>query len=230
MRQLRHASSPHFLLSLADRKKCTDGETSKIPGGKLNGCEFSESRTQQGNTLNASIQTKPTQQGNSELMTGNYATYGSLVRWPLYLNAFRCTVCLMVNHLKSTSADSTIEDGLRSELQVNKDETEAFNQKLGMQRAETTTSFTSNSASWANTGTLPSEPDAQMLLPGDFDENGAWWIGSGQAAPSASATISKNQPERVSAARVSLRTPGIHWEELSGGTKWFSLRVVPGEI
>lgn len=137
MRQLRHASSPHFLLSLADRKKCTDGETSKIPGGKLNGCDFSESRTQQGNILNASIQTTPTQQGNSELMTGNCATYGSLVRWPLYLNVFRCTVCLMVNHLKSTSADSTIKDNLRSKLQVNKDETEAFNQKLGMQRAET---------------------------------------------------------------------------------------------
>ena len=88
-----------------------------------------------------------------------------------------------------------------------------------------TTSFTSNSASWANTGTLLSEPDAQMLLLGDFDEDGTWSIGSGQAAPCASATISKNQPERVSAALVSLRTPGIHWEDLS---QWYQVVLSAG--
>lgn len=133
------SSSPHFLPSLAeDRSKWINGETIKTKGGKLNGCDFSESQPKPANTLNASIRTKPTQQENTELVTGKCATCGSLVRWPRHLNLFRCTVCLMVNHLKSKSAKPTNEDGLRAEWQVNMDETKTFNQKLGMLRAETT--------------------------------------------------------------------------------------------
>lgn len=135
-RHPRHgrSSSPHFLPSLADdRRKWTDEATIKTRGGILNGCESPQLTA---NTLSASIRTTPTQQGNAELVTGKCATCGSLVRWPRHLNVFRCTVCLMVNHLKSTSAEPTNEDGLRAELQVNIDETEMWNQKLGMQMPE----------------------------------------------------------------------------------------------
>lgn len=133
------SSSPHFLPSLAeDRTKWTNGETIKTKGCKLNGSDCSESQPKPANTLNASIRTKPTQQENTELVTGKCATCGSLVRWPRHLNLFRCTVCLMVNHLKSKSAKPTNEDGLRAEWQVDKDETKTFNQKLGMLGVETT--------------------------------------------------------------------------------------------
>lgn len=88
-----------------------------------------------------------------------------------------------------------------------------------------TTCFTSNSVSRADIGTLPSEPDAQMLLLEDFAENGTWWIGSGQVEPSAPSTISKKLPERASSARVTLKTPRIHWEEVS---EWYHVVLSAG--
>ena len=87
------------------------------------------------------------------------------------------------------------------------------------------TSFTSNSASWANTETLPSEPEAKMLLLGDFAENGKWWTGSGHFGPSVSSTISKKKPKKASAARTSLKPPRIHWEELS---EWYNVVLSAG--
>lgn len=119
------SSSPHFLPSLAN----DDGAT-KARGGNLNGFDLSESRPLPAITLSATIRT-------TGLMTGKCATCGSLVRWPRHLHVFRCTVCLMVNHLKFASAKPTAEDGLRAESNDNMDETETRNQKLGMQRAGT---------------------------------------------------------------------------------------------
>lgn len=132
------SSGPDFLPSIADdSRKWTDGGTNKTRGGNLNGCNFSELRPQPVKTLTPSIRTMPSQQGNNGLMTGKCATCGSLVRWPRHLHVFRCTVCLMVNHLKLASAKPTDEDDLRASLQVKMDETETWNQKLGKQRAGT---------------------------------------------------------------------------------------------
>ena len=133
------SSSPHISPGLADaRSKWTNGETVKNEGGKLIECDFSESQPKPANTLNASIRKKSTQQENTELVTGKCETCGSLLRWPRHLNLFRCTVCLMVNHVKSKSAKPTNEDGLRAEWQADKGETKTFNQKLGMLGVETT--------------------------------------------------------------------------------------------
>lgn len=87
-----------------------------------------------------------------------------------------------------------------------------------------TPSFTSNLASWADTGTLPPEPDAKMLL-GEFAGNGTWRIDSGHVGPGVSSTISKKPPERASAERFSLKTPRIHWEELS---EWYHVVLSAG--
>lgn len=131
----RRSNSPHLLPSLAnDERKQKDVGATKGRGGNLNGYDLSESRPLPVNTLSASIRTSPPQQGNTGLITGKCATCGSLVRWPRHLHIFRCTVCLMVNHLKLASAKPTDEDGLRAELQVNMVETETCNPKLGMQR------------------------------------------------------------------------------------------------
>ena len=43
------------------------------------------------------------QNGERDLVTGNCVTCDSSVRWPRYLDVFRCTVCLMVNDLKPTT-------------------------------------------------------------------------------------------------------------------------------
>lgn len=126
------SSSPHFLPSLAN----DDGAT-KAGGGNLNGCDLSELRPLPAITLSAPIRATPSQQEITGLMSGKCATCGSLVRWPRHLHIFRCTACLMVNHLKLASAEPTAEDGLRDELKDNMDETETRNQKLGMQRAGT---------------------------------------------------------------------------------------------
>lgn len=135
-------SSPHFLQSLANNeRKLTDDGITKTREGHANECDFSESRPRPAKTLTPSIRTMPSQQGNTGLMTGKCATCGSLVRWPRHLHVFRCTVCLMVNHLKSTSAKPTHEDGLRASLQIKMDETEAWNQKPGKQRPGTTFSL-----------------------------------------------------------------------------------------
>lgn len=132
------SSSPLISPSLADaRRKSSNGETDKNKGGNLIECDFSESQPKPANTLNASIRTKPTQQENTELVTGKCATCGSLLRWPRHLNLFRCTVCLMVNQVKSKTAKPTDEDILRAEWQVGKDETKPFNQKLGKLGVET---------------------------------------------------------------------------------------------
>ena len=40
------------------------------------------------------------QNGEKHFMTGNCITCDSRVRWPMHLDVFRCTVCLMVNDLK----------------------------------------------------------------------------------------------------------------------------------
>lgn len=39
---------------------------------------------------------------DKNLVSGRCATCGSLVRWPQHLEVYRCTVCLMINDLKST--------------------------------------------------------------------------------------------------------------------------------
>ena len=49
-----------------------------------------------------------TQNEQKEFVTGKCATCDSLIRWPRLLDAFRCTVCLMVNDLKP-GARSTME-------------------------------------------------------------------------------------------------------------------------
>lgn len=41
------------------------------------------------------------QNGEQDFKTGKCITCDSLVRWPKHLDVFRCTVCLMVNDLKS---------------------------------------------------------------------------------------------------------------------------------
>lgn len=124
--------SPQLLPSLANH----DGAT-KAKAGNLYVCDLSELRPLPAITLSAPIRTMPSQQAIDGLMTGKCATCGSLVRWPQHLHVFRCTACLMVNHLKLASAKPTDEDGLRAELKVNMDETEMRNQKLGMQTAGT---------------------------------------------------------------------------------------------
>ncbi len=48
-------------------------------------------------------QTGSLQHGEKELATGKCATCGLLVRWPKNVDVFRCSVCLMVNDLKSAS-------------------------------------------------------------------------------------------------------------------------------
>ncbi|KAL9128657.1 MAG: hypothetical protein Q9217_002717 [Psora testacea] len=45
----------------------------------------------------------PIQNGERDLVTGKCSTCNSSVRWPRYLDVFRCTVCYMVNDLKSTT-------------------------------------------------------------------------------------------------------------------------------
>ena len=42
------------------------------------------------------------QSTDKNLVAGRCATCGSLVRWPQHLEVYRCTVCLMINDLKST--------------------------------------------------------------------------------------------------------------------------------
>lgn len=401
------SSSPHFLPSLAkDEKKWADGGTNKIRDGNRKGCDLTESRPLPANSPTASIQTMPSQQENTGLITGKCATCGSSVRWPRHLHVFRCTVCLMVNHLKLASAKPADEDGLRAELQVNMDEIETCNQKLGMSRGwdylvsllivitvvprisisktksiiqecislylkvrlsslqrerryeirwdsprnaveskaslnnkkqkpknvaassqhesfldthvdkdsstaklcnfqilspssapppaplinlnfppedapddtqtmgnlsdeveyvksifdplksyittcflqcnclnssflapkapylratsegiASTTNFTSNLASWTDTEKLPPEPDTKILLLENLAENGTWWTGSAHVGPKVTSTISNKKPDRASAARVSLKTPRIHWEELS---EWYHLILSAG--
>lgn len=124
--------SPHLLPSLAN----DDGAT-KARGGNLYVCDLSELRPLPVITLSAPIRTMPSQQAIDGLMTGKCATCGSLVRWPRHLYVFRCTACLMVNHLKLASTKPTDEEDLRAELKVYMDKTEMRNQKLGMQRAGT---------------------------------------------------------------------------------------------
>ena len=46
------------------------------------------------------------QAGEKEMITGKCATCDSLVRWPRCLDVFRCTVCLMVNDLKPSPAQT----------------------------------------------------------------------------------------------------------------------------
>lgn len=87
-----------------------------------------------------------------------------------------------------------------------------------------TTCFT-NLVSRADIGALPSEPDPQMLLLGGFAENGTGWIGSGQVEPSSPSTISRKLPERTSSARVTLKTPRIHWEEVN---EWYHVVLSAG--
>lgn len=89
----------------------------------------------------------------------------------------------------------------------------------------TSTTCFANLVSRADIGTLPSEPDPQMLLLGDFAENGTGWIGSGQVELSSPSTISKILPERTSSARVTLKTPRIHWEEV---TEWYHVVLSAG--
>lgn len=124
--------SPHLLPCLAN----DDGAT-KARGGNIYVCDLSELRPLPALTLSAPVRTTPSQQAIDGLMIGKCATCGSLVRWPRHLHVFRCTVCLMVNHLKLASAKPTDEDGLRAGLEVNMGNTEMRNQKLGMQRAGT---------------------------------------------------------------------------------------------
>ena len=47
------------------------------------------------------------QNGEKDLVTGKCITCDSLVRWPRHLDVFRCTVCLMVNDLKTGAVLST---------------------------------------------------------------------------------------------------------------------------
>ena len=42
-----------------------------------------------------------TQQAEKDLVIGRCATCDSTVRWPRHLDVYRCSVCLMVNDLKS---------------------------------------------------------------------------------------------------------------------------------
>lgn len=42
------------------------------------------------------------QSTDKNLLAGRCATCGSLVRWPQHLEVYRCTVCLMINDLKTT--------------------------------------------------------------------------------------------------------------------------------
>lgn len=81
-----------------------------------------------------------------------------------------------------------------------------------------TTHFSSNLASWTDTGKLPSESDAKMLLPEDLAENKTRWTGIAHDGPSVNSSVSKRKSKGASAARVSPKTPQIHWEELS---EWY---------
>ena len=87
-----------------------------------------------------------------------------------------------------------------------------------------TTKFRSDSASWTDTEKLPSEPDKMWLLE-DLVENGNWWAGSAHVGRGATSTILKKTPERASAARVSSKTPRIHWEKLS---EWYHVVLSAG--
>lgn len=88
-----------------------------------------------------------------------------------------------------------------------------------------TTKFTSDSASWTDTEKLHSEPDAKTSLLEGSAENGNWWTGSAHVGPGVTSIIFKKKPERASAARVSPKTPGIHWEELS---EWYHVVLSAG--
>ncbi len=78
-------------------------------GDILNG-PFPANPLSAGKLLNASMASSApngsAQIGEKDLITGRCATCDSLVRWPKYLDVFRCTVCLMVNELKPVSARS----------------------------------------------------------------------------------------------------------------------------
>lgn len=87
------------------------------------------------------------------------------------------------------------------------------------------TKFTSDSASWTDTGKLPSESDAKMMLLEDLAENVNWWTGSAHVGPGDTSTIFKEKPERPSAARVSPKTQRINWEELS---EWYHVVLSAG--
>ena len=57
----------------------------------------------------------PLQNEEKDLVTGKCITCDSLVRWPRYLDVFRCTVCLMVNDLKpgrGLSIEGRVVEGL----------------------------------------------------------------------------------------------------------------------
>lgn len=58
--------------------------------------------------LMAAASGAPSEAGENDVVTGKCATCDSLVRWPGYLDVFRCTVCLMVNDLKPLAGLSTI--------------------------------------------------------------------------------------------------------------------------
>lgn len=51
-----------------------------------------------------------------EMMSGKCATCDCQVRWPRHLDAFRCTVCLMVNDLKLNFPKPAADDSLLGEL------------------------------------------------------------------------------------------------------------------
>jgi E3 ubiquitin-protein ligase HECTD2 len=54
---------------------------------------------------------KPKRVPDKDLKTGKCMTCDSTVRWPKELFVFRCTVCLTINDLKSTSIDTGAEAG-----------------------------------------------------------------------------------------------------------------------
>lgn len=88
-----------------------------------------------------------------------------------------------------------------------------------------TPKFWSDSASWTDTEKLPSKPDAKMWLIEHLAENGNWWAGSAPVGRGETSTLFKKPPERASAARVSSKTPRIHWEELS---EWYHVVLSAG--
>ena len=51
-------------------------------------------------------QTAAAQDMDQLLVTGRCATCDALVRWPRHLEVYRCTVCLMINDLKSAVRDA----------------------------------------------------------------------------------------------------------------------------
>lgn len=66
-------------------------------------------------TASACVGSQPKE---TDIVAGKCATCDSLVRWPKRLDAFRCTICLMVNDLKYKSAESLKNDGFVHKCKV----------------------------------------------------------------------------------------------------------------